>query len=97
VFALRETFEWRGLGFIDSSGYRIGDGFAHFDAELRFDMPGVRVGDPPACECGSVLKGLLKPWQCRVFGTGCTPENPIGTCMVSPEGACAAYYSFARI
>ncbi|MDR2565702.1 MAG: hydrogenase formation protein HypD [Bifidobacteriaceae bacterium] len=97
VFALRPTFEWRGLGFIESSGYRLSEAYSRFDAELRFSMPGVRVADPPACECGSVLKGLLKPWQCRVFGTGCTPENPIGTCMVSPEGACAAYYSFARI
>ncbi|MDR2373191.1 MAG: hydrogenase formation protein HypD [Bifidobacteriaceae bacterium] len=97
VFAVRESFEWRGLGFIERSGYRLADAYARFDAEVRFDMPGVRVADPPACECGSVLKGLIKPWQCRVFGTGCTPENPIGTCMVSPEGACAAYYNFARV
>ncbi|MDR3107263.1 MAG: hydrogenase formation protein HypD [Bifidobacteriaceae bacterium] len=97
VFTLRDTFEWRGLGFIERSGYRLADAFADFDAERRFELPGVRVADPPACECGSVLKGLLKPWQCRVFGTGCTPENPIGTCMVSPEGACAAYFNFARV
>ncbi|MDR0627714.1 MAG: hydrogenase formation protein HypD [Bifidobacteriaceae bacterium] len=97
VFTLRDTFEWRGLGFIERSGYRLSDAFADFDAERRFEMPGLRVADPPACECGSVLKGLLKPWECRVFGTGCTPEKPIGTCMVSPEGACAAYYNFARL
>jgi hydrogenase expression/formation protein HypD len=59
-------------------------------------MPGVRVADPKACQCGEVLKGVLKPWECKVFGTACTPETPIGTCMVSPEGACAAYYNFGR-
>ena len=61
-----------------------------------FDVPGVRVADPKACQCGEVLKGVLKPWECKVFGTACTPETPIGTCMVSPEGACAAYYNFGR-
>ena len=60
-------------------------------------MPGVRVADPKACQCGEVLKGVLKPWECKVFGTACTPETPIGTCMVSPEGACAAYYNFGRM
>ena len=73
------------------------DDFAEFDAELRFAMPGVRVADPKACQCGEVLKGVLKPWECKVFGTACTPETPIGTCMVSPEGACAAYYNFGRM
>jgi hydrogenase expression/formation protein HypD len=97
VFAVRETFEWRGLGFIPDSGYAISPAYARFDAESRFDMPGIRVSDPPACQCGSVLKGLIKPWQCQVFGTACTPETPIGTCMVSPEGACAAYYNFGRL
>ena len=70
--------------------------FADFDAELRFDVPGVRVADPKACQCGEVLKGVIKPWECKVFGTACTPERPIGTCMVSSEGACAAYYNFGR-
>jgi hydrogenase expression/formation protein HypD len=97
VFEIRETFEWRGLGFIPRSGYGVAPAYAQFDAERRFQMPGVRVTDPPACECGEVLKGLIKPWQCRVFGTACTPEVPIGTCMVSPEGACAAYYNFGRL
>ena len=60
-------------------------------------MPGVRVADPKACQCGEVLKGVLKPWECKVFGTACTPETPIGTCMVSPEGACAAYYNYGRL
>ncbi|MDR1426649.1 MAG: hydrogenase formation protein HypD [Bifidobacteriaceae bacterium] len=97
VFEVRESFEWRGLGFIPRSGYAISDAYARFDAERRFAMPSIRVADPPACECGIVLKGLIKPWQCKVFGTACTPETPIGTCMVSPEGACAAYYNFGRL
>ncbi|MDR1768995.1 MAG: hydrogenase formation protein HypD, partial [Propionibacteriaceae bacterium] len=94
VFATRDTFEWRGLGQIPNSGYKLAPAYERFDAELRFELPGRRVADHPACQCGMVLTGRLKPWECRVFGTGCTPERPIGTCMVSPEGACAAYYTF---
>ncbi len=56
----------------------------------------MRVADPKACQCGEVLKGVIKPWECKVFGTACTPEHAIGTCMVSPEGACAAYYNYGR-
>jgi len=97
VFTPRDTFEWRGLGEIPYSGYRVADAYAQFDAEKRFDLPAERVDDNPACECGLVLTGQIKPWQCKVFGTGCTPETPIGTCMVSPEGACAAYYNFGRL
>jgi hydrogenase expression/formation protein HypD len=93
---LRPYFEWRGLGFISHSALRVRDAFAKHDAELIFDVPGVRVADPKACQCGEVLKGVLKPWECKVFGTACTPETPIGTCMVSSEGACAAYYNFGR-
>lgn len=93
---LRPYFEWRGLGFISHSAMRMKEKYAAFDAERIFDMPGVRVADPKACQCGEVLKGVLKPWECKVFGTACTPETPIGTCMVSPEGACAAYYNFGR-
>jgi len=96
VFELRPHFEWRGLGFISQSALKLNDEFAAFDAELRFDVPGVRVADPKACQCGEVLKGVIKPWECKVFGTACTPERPIGTCMVSPEGACAAYYNYGR-
>ncbi len=70
--------------------------FAAWDAELRFEIPGIRVADPKACQCGEVLKGVIKPWQCKVFVTACTPETPIGTCMVSSEGACAAYYNYGR-
>ncbi|GAA2964931.1 MULTISPECIES: hydrogenase formation protein HypD [Microbacterium] len=97
VFAVRDTFEWRGLGYIPRSGYGIHPDYERFDAEKKFALPGVRVEDPPACECGSVLRGVIKPWECKVFGTACTPETPIGTCMVSPEGACAAYYNFGRL
>ncbi|KOS55756.1 hydrogenase formation protein HypD [Rhodococcus sp. GXMU-t2271] len=97
TFALRPHFEWRGLGFISQSALGIHPDYANFDAEQRFSMPGLRVADPKACQCGEVLKGVIKPWECKVFGTACTPETPIGTCMVSPEGACAAYYNFGRL
>jgi hydrogenase expression/formation protein HypD len=97
VFELRPHFEWRGLGFIAQSALKLRDEFAPWDAELRFSVPGVRVADPKACQCGEVLKGVIKPWECKVFGTACTPETPIGTCMVSSEGACAAYYNFGRL
>ena len=97
VFELRPHFEWRGLGFISQSALKLNATYAEFDAEMRFDMPGIRVADPKACQCGEVLKGVIKPWECKVFGTACTPETPIGTCMVSPEGACAAYYNFGRL
>ena len=97
VFTLRPHFEWRGLGFIAQSALALNDDFAAFDAEKLFDLPGVRVADPKACQCGEVLKGVIKPWECKVFGTACTPETPIGTCMVSSEGACAAYYTFGRL
>jgi hydrogenase expression/formation protein HypD len=93
---LRTTFEWRGLGFISQSALKVRETFADWDAELRYDVPGIRVADPKACQCGEVLKGVIKPWECKVFGTACTPERPIGTCMVSSEGACAAYYNYGR-
>jgi hydrogenase expression/formation protein HypD len=93
---LRPYFEWRGLGFIAQSALEVREEYAVHDAERVFAVPGVRVADPKACQCGEVLKGVLKPWECKVFGTACTPETPIGTCMVSSEGACAAYYNFGR-
>jgi hydrogenase expression/formation protein HypD len=96
VFRLRPHFEWRGLGFISQSALALRPELAAWDAERRFDVPGVRVADPKACQCGEVLKGAIRPWECKVFGTACTPETPIGTCMVSSEGACAAYYSYGR-
>jgi len=93
---LRPFFEWRGLGFITHSALKVRPEFADWDAELQYEVPGLRVADPKACQCGEVLKGVIKPWECKVFGTACTPETPIGTCMVSPEGACAAYFNYGR-
>ncbi len=97
VFELREFFEWRGLGSIDHSGVRIRDAYARFDAERKFAVPNIRIADPKSCQCGEVLKGVIKPWECKVFGTACTPETPMGALMVSSEGACAAYYNFGNI
>ena len=94
VYELREFFEWRGLGSIDHSGVKLRDGYARFDAERKFAIPNVRIADPKSCQCGEVLKGAIKPWQCKVFGTSCTPETPLGALMVSSEGACAAYYQY---
>jgi len=94
VFELRAFFEWRGLGSIDHSGVRLRDGYARFDAERRFPLPHLRIADPKSCQCGEVLKGVIKPPQCKVFGTACTPETPMGALMVSSEGACAAYYQY---
>ena len=94
VFRLRPYFEWRGLGFISQSALRIRDTYAEWDAEQRFDVPGVRVTDPKAAQCGEVLKGVLKPRECKLFGRECTPEHPIGALMVSSEGSCAAYYNY---
>jgi hydrogenase expression/formation protein HypD len=94
VFQLRPFFEWRGLGFISQSALRIRDTYAEFDAEHRFSIPGLRVTDPKAAQCGEVLKGVLKPAQCKLFGCECTPEHPIGALMVSSEGSCAAYYNY---
>ena len=97
VFTVRDRFEWRGLGEIPQSGLKIRDEYAQFDAEAKFVVFNRKVADAKACQCGEILKGVLKPWQCKVFGTACTPENPIGTCMVSSEGACAAYYKYGRL
>jgi len=97
VYELREFFEWRGLGSIDYSGVRIRKTYAAFDAERKFAVPGVKIADPKSCQCGEVLKGVLKPWQCKVFGSACTPERPLGALMVSSEGACAAYYQYGGV
>ena len=97
VFEVREDFEWRGLGNIPNSGLKIRPEYSQFDAEVKFTLPNLKVADAAACQCGEILKGVLKPWQCKVFGTACTPETPIGTCMVSSEGACAAYYKYGRL
>ena len=94
VFELRNYFEWRGMGFISQSALKIRDSYAEWDSERRFSMPGVRVTDPKAAQCGEVLKGVLKPVQCKLFGKECTPEHPVGALMVSSEGSCAAYYNY---
>ncbi len=94
VFELRPYFEWRGMGFISQSALRIRPTYAAWDAEQRFHTPGVRVTDPKAAQCGEVLKGALKPVQCKLFGKECTPEHPVGALMVSSEGSCAAYYNY---
>lgn len=97
VFELREFFEWRGLGSIDHSGVRMKNDYARFDAERKFAVPNIKIADPKSCQCGEVLKGVIKPWQCKVFGSSCTPETPMGALMVSSEGACAAYYNFGNL
>src|SRR6202041_3100218 len=94
VFELRPYFEWRGLGFISQSALRVNGKYAEFDAEQRFEVPGIRVTDPKAAQCGEVLKGVLKPHQCKLFGRECTPDHPIGALMVSSEGSCAAYFNY---
>lgn len=96
VFTVREQFEWRGLGDIPASGFKMHPDYVQFDAEAKFPLPHRRVADHKACACGEILQGVKKPWECKVFGTGCTPEHPIGACMVSSEGACAAYYKYGR-
>lgn len=95
VFELRPYFEWRGLGFISQSALRIKSAYAAYDAEARFHMPGLRVTDPKAAQCGEILKGVLSPADCKLFGSACTPEHPVGALMVSSEGACAAHYKYA--
>jgi hydrogenase expression/formation protein HypD len=94
VFELRPYFEWRGLGFISQSALRINDRYAQWDAERRYPVPQTRVTDPKSAQCGEVLKGVLKPHQCKLFGKECTPERPVGALMVSSEGSCAAYYNY---
>lgn len=96
VFELRPYFEWRGLGFISQSALKISQSYAQWDSEVQFEVPGVRVTDPKAAQCGEVLKGVLKPPQCKLFGKECTPEQPVGALMVSSEGACAAYYRYVH-
>jgi hydrogenase expression/formation protein HypD len=97
VFELREFFEWRGLGSIDHSGVRMRKEYALYDAEKKFDVKSIKIADPKSCQCGEVLKGVIKPWECKVFGSACTPETPLGALMVSSEGACAAYYQFGDV
>ena len=98
VFEVRDSFEWRGLGTLPFSGLKIRAEFATYDAETRFpDLVYRSVPDNKACECGAILRGEKQPQQCKIFGTVCTPDNPVGSCMVSAEGACAAHYSYGRV
>ena len=97
VFALREHFEWRGLGVLPRSALAIHPRYAAFDAEARFGLAYTPVADHKACECGPILRGVKAPLDCKLFGTVCTPETPMGACMVSSEGACAAHYTYGRV
>lgn len=96
VFALRDQFEWRGLGFIPESALRLRPSFADFDAEQRFEIPPIQSAEHKACQCPGVLRGKVKPTECSLFATACTPHQPLGSCMVSSEGACAAVYAYGR-
>ena len=96
VFELREAFEWRGLGTMPLSALQIREKYREYDAEHRFSLAYRSVPDNKACECGAILRGVKEPRDCKIFGTICTPENPIGSCMVSSEGACAAHYTYGR-
>jgi hydrogenase expression/formation protein HypD len=99
---LRDVFEvtdrtWRGIGMIPQSGWRLSERYREFDAELRFDVAGIRTAESTLCRSGEVLQGLIKPNECAAFGKQCTPRNPLGATMVSSEGACAAYYTYRRL
>lgn len=94
VFELRKTFEWRGLGLVPYSALRLKMNFSEFDAEKKFSLKEISSPDHKGCDCGAVLRGIKSPLDCKLFGKGCTPENPIGSCMVSSEGACSAYYKY---
>jgi hydrogenase expression/formation protein HypD len=96
LFELRRSFEWRGLNEVPYSALRIRKEYAEFDAEKRFNIDYKTVPDNKACECGAILRGVKRPQDCKIFGTVCTPENPVGSCMVSSEGACAAHYTYGR-
>jgi len=94
VYEEREHCDWRGLGNIEASGVRIRENFSHFDAELKFGLTQAQVPDPAICQCGDVVRGIIKPTQCAAYGKECTPQTPLGALMVSSEAACAAYYQF---
>ena len=96
IFETRELFEWRGLGWLPMSALRLKPAFAAYDAERRFGLTLRPAKDNPACECGAILRGAKAPRECKLFGTLCTPDTPMGSCMVSPEGACAAHWTYGR-
>lgn len=96
VLELRQSFEWRGLGEVPYSALKIRAAYAQWDAERKFDLLYASVPDHKQCECGAILRGVKRPQDCKLFGTVCTPESPMGSCMVSNEGACAAHYTYGR-
>lgn len=96
VFELRDSFDWRGLGSVPKSALQLKKEFQNFNAEKKFNIEYVAVSDNKACECAMILRGEKTPQQCKIFGTVCTPDNPVGSCMVSSEGACAAHYAYGR-
>jgi len=96
VFTIRSSFEWRGLGELPGSALAIRPAFADWDAERRFTIPEIPAIDHKACVCAEVLRGITRPEECKVFATACTPDHPLGACMVSAEGACAAHYHYGR-
>jgi hydrogenase expression/formation protein HypD len=96
TFELRECFEWRGIGELSNSALKLSKNYCALDAEERFDMKAVAVPDNPACECGQILRGRKKPQECKLFGNACRPDTPLGACMVSAEGACAAHWAYGR-
>lgn len=97
IFELRDSFEWRGLGWIDNSALQIKTKYQLFDAEKRFELTETVSKEHKGCQCGAVLRGAIKPKDCKLFAKICSPENPLGACMVSSEGACAAVYAYGRI
>ncbi|KFZ38486.1 hypothetical protein HR45_03395 [Shewanella mangrovi] len=98
-FEVRDSFRWRGLGPIPQSSLKLRAQYAHRDAEIRFAerLPVKEIDDHKACQCGDILRGKANPKDCKVFGRGCTPQTPLGSCMVSSEGACNAYYRYAGV
>ncbi|MBP7146851.1 MAG: hydrogenase formation protein HypD [Acidobacteria bacterium] len=96
VFEPRGSFEWRGLGLVPDSALEVKAGYAEFDAERRWELPAITAAENRHCECGAILRGLKQPFDCSLFGTTCTPDTPVGSCMVSSEGTCAAYYAYRR-
>ncbi len=94
VFTLRNNFDWRGLGQVPSSAYQLSPSFKEFDAEIKFNIQDLQAKDHVACLCGHIIRGLKQPSDCKLFGKACTPDNPIGSCMVSSEGSCAAYFHY---
>jgi hydrogenase expression/formation protein HypD len=101
VAVLHEVFEpsdayWRGIGTIPGTGLKLRENYRSFDAELRFHPETTGTAEPALCSCGDILRGVKVPTECPLFGTGCTPEDPVGPCMVSTEGSCAAYYKYGQ-